>query len=413
MKMRLFYLFIVIACVGSAHAGDSPSPSKALDTGAADRAYSVSVLQRIAEPVLAGLAAGKPDLPTHDWERDRSEFAALEAFGRTLSGISPWLELGPDSTDEGKLRARFIELTVKATENATDPHSLGHLNFCDGGGQPLVDTAFFAQGLLRARRQVWGKLNSSQQSNVVVALKSSRVIHPGENNWVLFSAMVEAALWDLTGECERKSIEYAVRRHMEWYKGDGTYGDGPDFHWDYYNSYVIQPMLVEVLEVCQRKHDSLGKLYPKALERLRRYAVIQERLISPEGTYPVLGRSSAYRFGAFQALSKLALMNELPRELKPGAVRSSLTAVIRRSIEASGTFDDKGWLQVGIAGHQPSVRESYISTGSLYLCTVGLLDLGLPADDLFWTAPASAWTQKRIWSGEDVPADHAYRESVR
>ena len=36
------------------------------------------------------------------------------------------------------------------------------------------------------------------------------------------------------------------------------------------------------------------------------------------------------------------------------------------------------------------------------------VDLGLPADDPFWTAPAESWTQKRIWAGEDVKADHAY-----
>ena len=32
-----------------------------------------------------------------------------------------------------------------------------------------------------------------------------------------------------------------------WYKGDGVYGDGPPFHWDYYNSFVIQPMLLNIL----------------------------------------------------------------------------------------------------------------------------------------------------------------------
>jgi hypothetical protein len=80
-------------------------------------------------------------------------------------------------------------------------------------------------------------------------------------------------------------------------------------------------------------------------------------------------------------------------------------------IEAPGTFDQNGWLTVGAVGHQPSIRESYISTGSLYLCTAGLLHLGLPANDPFWTQPAQPWTQKRIWSGQDTPADHAYRET--
>jgi len=78
-------------------------------------------------------------------------------------------------------------------------------------------------------------------------------------------------------------------------------------------------------------------------------------------------------------------------------------------IEAPGTFDDHGWLQVGAVGFQPSIKEPYISTGSLYLCAEGLLELGLPPSDPFWTDPAQPWTQKRLWSGQDLSADHALR----
>ncbi len=383
----------------------------AADSGADDRAYSVQVLTKISEPVLTSLANGtlKKDLPSHDWEKDRVSYAPLEAFGRTLSGIAPWLELGPDETSEGKLRAKFIDLSVKSLVNATDPQSPDFLNF-NHGGQALVDTAFLAFGLLRAPNQLWGKLTSQQQSNVVAALKSSRAMKPGENNWVLFSATIEAALWQFTGECETNRIEYAVNRHLQWYLGDGTYGDGSEFHWDYYNSYVIQPMLLEVIRVCAEKRHPLGALRPKIIARARRYAQVQERMISPEGTFPVMGRSSAYRFAAFQELATVSLLHELPPSLKPGAVRSGLTAVIRRMAEAPGTFDEHGWLQVGAVGHQQSIREGYISSGSLYLCLCGLVHLGLPANDVFWTAPAEPWTQKRIWSGADIPADHAYEE---
>ena len=380
-------------------------------TGADDRAFQVQTLTRIAEPVLSSLADGKlkSTLPTHDWERTRTNFAPLEAFGRSLAGIAPWLELGPDDSAEGKLRARFIDLSVKSLANATDPQSPDFMNFTKGG-QPVVDTAFLALGLLRAPNQLWGKLDAQQRSNVVAALKSSRVIKPGENNWLLFSATIEAALWQFTGECELKPIEYAVQRHEQWYVGDGTYGDGAEYHWDYYNSYVIQPMLLEVLRVCAEKKNPLGDLRPKMLARAQRYAVVQERLISPEGTFPVIGRSSAYRFGALQLLADVSLLHALPPELKPAAVRGALTAVIRRMIEAPETFDALGWLQVGAVGHQPSIREGYISTGSLYLCLCGMLQLGLSANDPFWTAPAEPWTQKKIWSGADVPADHAYKD---
>jgi hypothetical protein len=384
---------------------------RAAETGADDRAFQVQTLTRIAGPVLTALADDKlkTSLPSHDWERDRTNYAPLEAFGRSLAGIAPWLELGPDDTAEGKLRAHFIELTVKSLAHATDPQSSDYMNF-NHGGQPLVDAAFLALGLLRAPHQLWDRLDATQQSNVVAALKLTRSIKPGQNNWLLFSATIEAALWQFTGECELKPIAYAVQRHQQWYLGDGTYGDGPQFHWDYYNSYVIQPMLLAVLQVCADKENSLGDLYPKILARAQRYAVVQERLISPEGTFPVLGRSSVYRFGAFQLLADLALQRKLPASLDPAAVRGALTAVIRRTLAMPGTFDAQGWLQVGAVGHQPSIREGYISTGSLYLCLCGLLPLGLPADDPFWTAPAAPWTQKQIWSGADVRPDHAYQE---
>ena len=380
--------------------------------GADDRAFAMQTLTRIAEPVFSALAQGrlKSTLPVHDGELSRASYAPLEAFGRTLAGIAPWLELGPDDSPEGKERACFIDLSVKSLANATDPHSPDFMNFTNGG-QPLVDAAFLALGLLRATNQLWGRLDEPQRVNVIAALKSTRTLNAGENNWLLFPAIIEAAIWEFTGECETNRIEYAVRRHEQWYLGDGTYGDGPEFHWDYYNSYVIQPMLLAVLRVCAEHDHPLGDLRPKILARAQRYAVVQERLISPEGTFPIMGRSSTYRFGAFHLLADISLQHALPEELPPAAVRCALTAVVRRMVEAPGTFDSQGWLEVGAVGHQPSIRENYISTGSSYLCLCGLVDLGLPPGDPFWNAPAEPWTQKKIWSGADIPADHAYKDN--
>jgi hypothetical protein len=103
----------------------------------------------------------------------------------------------------------------------------------------------------------------------------------------------------------------------------------------------------------------------------------------------------------------MALRRELPDGVSPAQVRSALTAVIRRSIDAPGTFDANGWLTIGLAGHQPDLGEGYISTGSLYLCATGLLPLGLPASDEFWSAPAADWTAKAIWAGKNSKADRA------
>ena len=97
-----------------------------------------------------------------------------------------------------------------------------------------------------------------------------------------------------------------------------------------------------------------------------------------------------------------------PRACRPRRSRGALTAVIRRTIEAPGTFDADGWLRIGFCGHQPGVGETYISTGSLYLCAVGLLPLGLaPADAVLGRARRSRGRRSRAWSGQAFPIDHA------
>lgn len=411
MKLASLTLALTTAFVFSV----STVPVHAAESaGAADRAYAVSVVTRVAGPVLEAGAARelKQRLPINDWEKDRADVTHLEAVGRTLVGVAPWMELPPDDTAEGQLRARMTAQAVRTIASITDPASPDFANFTRGS-QPLVDAAFLAHALLRAPTRLWGALSPAEQANVVAALKATRVIKPGESNWLLFAATVEAALWQFTGEYRREPIVYALDRHEEWYKGDGTYGDGKEFHWDYYNSFVIQPMMLAVLDVAAAQGDSLAERRPIVLARARRYAHVQEMQISPEGTFPVIGRSSAYRMGAFQHLADISLRRELPAKLNPAAVRGALTAITRRMIEAPGTFDAKGWLNIGVAGHQPSIRERYIATGSLYLCMSGMLHLGLPANDPFWTAPAAKWTQARVWSGEDMPADAAYRDPVR
>ena len=202
-------------------------------------------------------------------------------------------------------------------------------------------------------------------------------------------------------------VDYALRQHDQWYKGDGTYGDGPDFHWDYYNSFVIHPMLIDVLDAVGAEMPAWKELSGRVAKRAQRYAAVLERLIAPDGSFPPIGRSIAYRFGALQVLAQMALRRSLPEGVSATQVRGALTAAIRRSIEAPGTFDADGWLRIGFCGHQPGVGERYISTGSLYLCSVGLLPLGLgPADD-FWSAPPMPWTSVRAWSGQPFPIDHA------
>jgi len=376
----------------------------------ADRAYWVTVLRRLSDPVLNNLAAGtlKARMPVEQaaGATRRAAVTHLEAIGRLLAGIAPWLELADDRTVEGSLRRRYAELAVNAISRGVDPASPDFMNFTTDR-QPLVDAAFLAQALLRAPRALRDALPATARRQLIAAFESTRAIVPGFNNWLLFSATIEAALFRLGGQWDRMRIDYALRQHEQWYKGDGAYGDGPEFHWDYYNSFVIHPMLVDVLEACGDETAVWTETRARVLQRARRYAAVQERLIAPDGSFPAIGRSIAYRCGAFHLLAQTSLRRALPDGVLPAQVRGALTAVIRRTIEAPGTFDAGGWLRIGFCGHQPGIGESYISTGSLYLCSVALLPLGLPPDDPFWASPSQPWTSARAWSGEPFPIDHA------
>ena len=117
----------------------------------------------------------------------------------------------------------------------------------------MVDAAFLAQAFLRAPNQLWKSLDLQSKRRVVQCLKSSRIIQPGYNNWLLFSGIIEAFLLKYDEGADMMRIDYALKQLLQWYKGDAAYGDGPEFHWDYYNSFVIQPMLLEILQVVNDK----------------------------------------------------------------------------------------------------------------------------------------------------------------
>ncbi|MBP3757298.1 MAG: DUF2264 domain-containing protein, partial [Prevotella sp.] len=209
--------------------------------GTDDRRVWVETLTKIATPVLENLAAGtlKENMPFESLSTEplRKEVSYLEAVGRTICGIAPWLELGPDETEEGKLRAKYIDLVVRGLKNGVNPASKDHLMFDNRHSQPLVDAAFLAEGILRAPTQIWGNLDQQTREWLVNEWKISRGIKPYECNWLLFASIVECALLEFTGECDMERLMYGVNRFRnEWYKGDGWYGDGPDFHLDYYNS---------------------------------------------------------------------------------------------------------------------------------------------------------------------------------
>ncbi|MCB0707994.1 MAG: DUF2264 domain-containing protein [Chitinophagaceae bacterium] len=378
-----------------------------------DRKYWVSLLDKIATPVLSNMSNGelKKNMkvaysPT--WDGRNNQVAYMEAFGRLIAGLAPFLALPNDESEESKLRERLRWQTLESLKHAVNPQSPDYLYWgSPQTRQPLVDAAYIAQALLAAPEELWHPLDDITKQRFVHEFKTIRQIQPFNSNWLLFAAIIESFLLSIDQEIDATRIDNAIDKINKWYVGDGWYSDGERFHFDHYNGYVIHPMLTQVLKVNVAKGRIDKKEYDIAYKRMQRYASFQERYISPEGTYLVVGRSSTYRIGAFWPLTKLSLENNLPEDIKPAQVRCALTAVMKKMF-IPATFTSDGWLTLGLVGDkQETLADYYSNTGSMYLTSLAFLPLGLPATHEFWSGPFTEWTQCKAWSGKPFKKDYA------
>lgn len=400
----------------AANKKDKKNQTQPSATGADDRAYWAALLYRIAEPVLRNMSKGelRKNMTVElspIWDGRSSEVTYLEAFGRLLAGVAPWLNLPDDATPEGEQRKQLRQWAQQSIAHSVNPDSPDYLAWNNvDSSQPLVDAAYVAHAFLRSPDVLWQPLDAVTKQRVVNEMKGLRRVRPAYNNWLLFAATTEAFLLSIGEQADLYRIDTGVRKINEWYAGDGWYADGSQFAMDYYNGYVIHSMLVDVLDVYANKAKRMPKeMYDVALRRMQRYSEFLERFISPEGTYPAFGRSVTYRVGAFQPLAQLALMDKLPEGITPAQVRCALTAVMRRMFEVEGNFDANNFLQLGFVGHQPNLADYYTNNGSLYITSLGFLPLGLPANHEFWTAPAADWTARKAWSGQPFKKDYAVK----
>ncbi len=338
-----------------------------------------------------------------DNKANRVKVQYLEVLGRVLSGIAPWLQLEGGSAEEVALRKQYREWALQGIKNSLDSNAKDFMRY-DIGGQQLVDASFVAYAFVRAP-WLWENLDQKSQALLVKSIQTTRRFKPVFSNWLLFSAMNEAFLAKFGYEWDVMRVDYALQQLEQWYVGDGMYKDGTTYAFDYYNSYVIHPYLATIINVVKTKTNSYNQMFEKIKKRNERYAVIQERLINADGTFPATGRSLIYRGAAFHHLADMAWRNALPKELSPAQVRGALTAVIKKTLESPTTYKNN-WLTLGLYGSQPNIADFYNNQGSPYLATAIFLPLGLPETDAFWANPPAKWSAQKVWSGEDFPNDH-------
>lgn len=379
-------------------------------TGAQDREMWVKWLWKISYPVIHNLAEGTlhKNMPVESASGETAgyeDMTHLEAVGRTLAGVAPWLALPDDDTKEGQMRKQMREEVLKGLKNAVEPNSPDKLNFTKHA-QPIVDAAYLAHAFLRAPEALWEPLDDVTKQRYIESFKVLRDRTGAYNNWLLFTGLTEAFILQQGDKADPFRMKIAKNKIQEWYVGDGWYSDGSKFSMDYYNSYVIHPMMVEMLEILKTRNLATEEEYVQAMDRMIRHAEYCERIIGPDGRYPAFGRSVTYRSAAFQSLADVALHEKLPEFIKPAQVRCALTAVHHNLYDGDQNFDENGWLVLGFNGHQPEAADTYTSTGSLYMATLSFLPLGLPADNPFWTDAPADWTSKKAWAGEKLKKDY-------
>ena len=399
---------------------------KSGNKNASDRDYWVSELVRMARPVLSNMSRGELQ------QNMRTEFSPsfdsrnrkvlyMECFGRLMAGIAPWLALPDDETAEGRQRKELRDMALASFRNGVDPASGDYLAW-GVSGQNLVDAAYVVEAFLRAYDALWMPLDHDTKQRYIDELQKLRSIDPPYTNWLLFSSTIESFIRKATrddktlkGQADIYRINSAIRKVEEWYVGDGWYSDGIHFAFNYYGSYVFHPMYLETLQamVDARHNDRIdyARHWDRAYQRCQKYAVELERFISPEGTFPVIGRSIPYRLAALQPLALVAWYDRMPAGLSYGQVRAALTRSLHRMMDGDRNYRGE-YLTIGFCGSQPDAADWYTNNGSLYITASVFLPLGLPANHPFWTDAPQPWTQVKAWNGMEFPKDHNHVDNI-
>lgn len=369
----------------------------------------VDTLYKIVSPVLRNLSKGKlkETMPSF---RGVVQDQYLEAFGRILCGIAPWLNNNNvEDQEEYHLQQQCLQWTIHSLRNIVDESSNDCLSFHQNM-QSVVDTAYLCEGLLRMP-DIWKEFDSELKNEIVKCVLETRRFKCPQNNWLLFQSVREAFLMENGVKPDDKMLSEGVKLFNSiFYHGDGLYGDGVDYTMDYYNSYVIHPMLLDTLKVCKKYNHKLKKYYASSLDRFKRYVEIQERTVSPEGFYPIYGRTMICRLGAFHALALSILDNSIPENLAIGQIKGCMDALLDNFVKCPLNFDNNGFLTIGLNGIQLSLAESYVSSGSPYHISTFFLPLGLSSCHPFWKEPSKSWTSLNAFNGIDIFPDHALHD---
>ncbi|WP_372349232.1 DUF2264 domain-containing protein [Streptomyces sp. KL116D] len=274
-------------------------------------------------------------------------------------------------------------------------------------GQPMVESASVALGLMLTRPWLWDRLDGDVQDRAEKWLRGSITHVPAPNNWYLFPFMVASFLESVgRGDAATaRALDRALDLMETWYRGDGWYADGDGRAFDHYNGWALH--LYPLLHAHLSGDAALSARFgPRLREHLEGFSL----LFGADGAPIHFGRSLTYRFAASAAVGIGAVTGHTP--LSPGTSRRLISGNLRYFLERGSVTDD-GLLSLGWHGPHEATLQNYSGPASPYWASKGFVALLAPEGDPLWTAteePAPSEGPDRVLA---LPAPGLLIQSTR
>jgi hypothetical protein len=314
----------------------------------------------------------------------------VEGFARSFLIAAPLLA---GSTEDPHDHAAWYARGLTAAMDPAGPDRWGRAIGVDeikqwnGTPQPIVEAANLAFALAVSRPRFWDQLDDALRDRTADWLAHHAVKHGSDNNWLLFTAVIEAFLRSVGYDVPAGHGQADVDLFESWYLGDGWYNDGRisattghGNRVDHYNSWVIQPFLWQWYELTEQPAERRDRF----LTRLAEFADSYARLFAPDGSPLHQGRSLTYRQAVLGGLWTAALAGV--GSANPGATRRLASGVLRHFTDLGVGQDAPPTLGRSSAQFLP-MCQVYSGPGSPYFAGMGFLGLAAPADHPLWTAP--------------------------
>ena len=309
---------------------------------------------------------------------------AIESFARIASAWGAWLR-NPENPATLKFQDREIDLETLLRQalldgtNPSNPHTywgdIGHMD------QRIVESADIAVAVWMSRERVFHKMTTAEQEQIIAWLAQVDGKGTYTDNWILFTAMVQAVRHHLGFPSPLDDLDYRLMQISEFYRGDGWYADGPTDEFELYNAWMFgwHYLLWAWIDGDRRPGQR-----QKVLERAHSFIDGFLHFFGANGSYATWGRSVVYRFAAVAPFAVGHFLKIASDD--PGLLRRVSSGCIRYFYDR-GLFDPKHhFVRQGFHGDFPPAGEAYISPGSPYWCCHGLFALTFDRDDPFWTA---------------------------